>query len=61
MESSTLAAQAIPHEQFLSNLQQYCFSKRMVRMLQREPAFGELKCRSHQVCIAHDFALRNGD
>jgi hypothetical protein len=30
-------------------------------MLQREPIFGELQYRSHQICFVHDFALRNGD
>jgi hypothetical protein len=30
-------------------------------MLQREPIFGELQYRSHQIYFIHDFALRNGD
>jgi hypothetical protein len=33
----------------------------MVRILQREPAFGELRYRSHQIYFVHDFAQRNGD
>jgi hypothetical protein len=61
MELSTPAASAIPHEQFLKNLQQYCFGERMVPILQREPAFGELKYRLHQIYFVHDFALRNDD
>jgi hypothetical protein len=36
MESSTPAAPATPHEQLLPNLQQYYFSERIVRMLQRK-------------------------
>jgi hypothetical protein len=61
MVSSTLAVPAIPHEELLLQLQQYCFSDRMVRMLQREPIFGELQYWSHQIYIVHDFALRNGN
>jgi hypothetical protein len=33
----------------------------MVRTLQREPIFGELQYRSHQIYFVHDFALRNGN
>jgi hypothetical protein len=32
-----------------------------VRILQREPAFGELKYRSHQIYFVHDFAQRNSN
>jgi hypothetical protein len=61
MESSTPAMPAIPHEQLLPNIQQYYFSERIVRMLQREPASGELKRQSHHVEFVRDFALRNGN
>jgi hypothetical protein len=59
MASSTPAAPAIPHEELLPQLQKYCFSERMVRLLQREPVFGELQYRPHQIYFVHDFALRN--
>jgi hypothetical protein len=61
MESSTAAAPAIPHEEFLLYLEQFCFNKRMEQILQREPAFGELRYRSHQIYFVHDFAQRNDD
>jgi hypothetical protein len=61
MESSTAAAPAIPHEEFLPNLEQFCFNERAVRILQREPAFGKLRYRSHQIYFVHDFAQRNDD
>jgi hypothetical protein len=61
MESFTAAALAIPHEEFLPNLEQFCFNERTVRILQREPAFCELRYRSHQIYFVHDFAQRNGD
>jgi hypothetical protein len=58
MESSTAAAPAIPLEILLSNMQEYLFGERTVRMLQREPGLEELRYRSHQIYFVHDFALR---
>jgi hypothetical protein len=49
MESSAAAAPAVAHESLRPNFQQYCFSERMVRMLQHEPAIEVLKHRSHQI------------
>jgi hypothetical protein len=54
MVSSTPAALAIPHEELLPQLQQYCFNNRMVRMLQREPIFDELQYLSHRIYFVHD-------
>jgi hypothetical protein len=59
MESSTPAAPAIPHEELLPQLLQYCLSERMARMLQREPDFDQLRFRSHQIYFVKDFAQRN--
>jgi hypothetical protein len=56
MASSTPAAPAIPDEEFLSSIQKYYFNERMVRTLQRESSFGELRYRSHQICFVADFA-----
>jgi hypothetical protein len=50
------AAPAIPDEELLSSLQKYCFNEWMVRTLQREPGFGELRYQSHQICFVADFA-----
>jgi hypothetical protein len=60
MESSTPAAPAIPHEELLPQLLQYCSSERMTRMLQREPGFDQLRFRSHQIYFVKGFAQRNG-
>jgi hypothetical protein len=59
MESSTATAPAISLERLLLNLQEYCFSERTVRILQREPGFEELSCRSHQIYFVNEFAQRN--
>jgi hypothetical protein len=59
IESSTAAAPAISLERFLPNLQEYYFSERTVRMLQREPGFEELSYRSHQIYFVNKFAQRN--
>jgi hypothetical protein len=42
MEPSTSAAEAIPHEELLPPLAQYCLTEQMVRALGREPGFDEL-------------------
>jgi hypothetical protein len=49
MESSTPAAAAIPSEELLSSLAQYCLTERMIRAVQREPGFAELEFRAHQM------------
>jgi hypothetical protein len=59
MESSTAATQTISIKRLLSNLQEYCFSERTARMLQREPGFEELSYRSHQIYFVNEFARRN--
>jgi hypothetical protein len=59
MESSTAAGPAISLEGLLPNLQEYCFSKRTVRILQREPGLEELSHRSHQIDFVNEFAQRN--
>jgi hypothetical protein len=56
MALSIPAAPAIPDEELLSSLQKYCFNEWMVRTLQREPGFGELRYRSYQICFIRDFA-----
>jgi hypothetical protein len=61
MEPSTAAAPAIPHEELLPKLKHFYFNKRTVQILQREPAFGELRYRSHQIYFVYDFTQRNGD
>jgi hypothetical protein len=61
MEAQSLAASAIPYEQLLLSIQQYCFNKRIVRAFQYEPGFAELQFRSHQIYFIHDFAQRKGD
>jgi hypothetical protein len=60
MDSSTPAAPAIPHEELLPKLLQYCLSERMTRVLQCEPGFDQLRFRSHQIYFVKDFAQRNG-
>jgi hypothetical protein len=60
LASSMPAVPAIPHEELLPQPQNYCFSERMVRIIQREPVFGDLQSRFHQIYFVHDFALRNG-
>jgi hypothetical protein len=59
MESSTPAAPAIPHEELLPQLLQYCLNERMTGMLHREPGFDQLRFRSHQIYFVKDFAQRN--
>jgi hypothetical protein len=60
MELSMPAAPAIPYEELLSQLLQYCLSERMTQILQREPDFDQLRFRSHQIYFVKDFAQRNG-
>jgi hypothetical protein len=47
---------AVPDEELLSSLQKYCFNEWMARTLQREPSFGDLLYRSHQICFVADAA-----
>jgi hypothetical protein len=61
MEPSTGTAPAILHEELLPNLEKFCFNEWAMQILQREPAFGELRYLSHQIYFANDFAQRNGD
>jgi hypothetical protein len=61
MESSTPAAAAIPSEELLPSLAQYCLTERMVRALQREPGFAELEFRAHQICFVQNFSEREAN
>jgi hypothetical protein len=47
MESSTPAAEAIPHETLLPCRAQYCLTERMTRALCRKLGFEELQFRAH--------------
>jgi hypothetical protein len=58
MESSTPAAAAIPSEELLPSLTQYCLTERMIHALQREPGFAELELRAHQICFVQNFSGR---
>jgi hypothetical protein len=58
MESSTATVPAISLERLRPNLQEYCFSERTVRILQRESCFEELSYRWHQIDFVNEFAQR---
>jgi hypothetical protein len=61
MESFTPAAAAIPSEEHLPSLAQYCLTERMVRAFQREPGFAELEFRAHQICFVQNFVEREAN
>jgi hypothetical protein len=56
MASATAAGPAIPHDELLAAIQQYCFSERVARALQQEPGFDDLQYRAHQIYFIADFA-----
>jgi hypothetical protein len=59
MQSPTAAAPAISFEKFLSKLEEYCFSERTLRVLQREPGFEELSDRSYRIYFVSEFLQRH--
>jgi hypothetical protein len=61
MELSTPAAAAIPSEEFLSGIAQYCLAERMVRAFQREPGFAQLEFRSHPIRFVQNFSEREAN
>jgi hypothetical protein len=58
MEWSTPAAPAIPREQLLLSLVQYCFNDRMIHALPRERDFVGLEFQVHQICFIQIFSQR---
>jgi hypothetical protein len=59
MESPKAAAPAISRETLRPKLEEYYFSERTLRVLQREPGFQELGYTSHQIYFVNEIAQRH--
>jgi hypothetical protein len=58
MDEPVLGVPAIPLEILWNDLDQYCFSERSIRILQRCEDFPGLQFQSHQLFTGHQFTLR---